>query len=59
MSPAPGVESAAYSRVIPNGARAEYVFTFFQTPDVSDGDFARQGAALQKELSVLKDVLAH
>ena len=57
VSPAPGVEGAAYSRVIPNGEGAEYVFTFFQTPDISDDDFPRQGAALKKELGVLKGVL--
>lgn len=57
VSPAPGVEGAAYSRVVPNGGGSEYVFTFFQTPDISDDDFARQGASLKKELGVLKGLL--
>lgn len=56
-SPAGGAEDAAYSRVIPNGDGSEYVFSFFQTPGISDDDFARQGAALRKELGVLKGLL--
>ncbi len=56
-SPAGGPEDAAYSRVIPNGAGSEYVFTFFQTPDISDEDFARQGAALKQELGGLAKMI--
>lgn len=56
-SPAGGEEDTAYSRVIPNGDGSEFVFTFFQTPDISDDDFARQGAALRKDLGVLKGLL--
>ncbi|MFZ5876098.1 MAG: SRPBCC family protein [Nitrospirota bacterium] len=56
-SAAGGGEDAAYSRVIPNGDGSEYVFTFFQAPDTSDDDFARQGAGLRKELGVLKGLL--
>lgn len=57
MSPVPGVESAAYSRLIPNGAGAEYLWPFFQMPNVSDGDFARRGAVLRKKLNVLNDMI--
>src|SRR5688572_212172 len=32
MSPAPGIEGLAASRVIPNRDGVEYVFTQFQTP---------------------------
>jgi len=56
-SAAGSAEDAAYSRVIPNGNGSEYVFTFFQAPDISDDDFARQGQALKKELGVLKGLL--
>lgn len=56
-SAAGSAEDAAYSRVIPNGGGSEYVFTFFQAPDTSDEDFVRQGAALKKELGVLKGLL--
>ncbi|MEW6684206.1 MAG: SRPBCC family protein [Nitrospirota bacterium] len=56
-SVAGGEEDVAYSRVIPNGDGSEYVFTFFQTSDISDQDFARMGAALKKELGVLKGLL--
>lgn len=56
-SAARGAEDAAYSRVIPNGNGSEYVFTFFQAPDIADEDFARQSAALKNELGVLKGLL--
>lgn len=57
LSPAPGVEALAASRVIPNGRGAEYVFTQFQAPDMPDDVFARSVRALAHELTVLKALL--
>ena len=54
LSPAPGVEAAAFSRVLPNGGGAEYVFTQFQGAGVPDEVFAGQVAALAEELRVLQ-----
>jgi hypothetical protein len=54
LSPAPGVEAAAFSRVLPSGGGAEYVFTQFQGPGVPDEVFAGQVAALGEELHVLR-----
>jgi hypothetical protein len=42
MSPAPGVDFAARTRVIPNGLGAEYVFTMFQPPGMPDEAFEAQ-----------------
>ena len=54
MSPAPGVEFPAVSRVVPNGGGAEYVFTMFQLPGMPDEVFEQQIAELGRELVVLK-----
>lgn len=53
MTLAPGVEAVAYSRVLPNDAGAEYVFTQFQLPGMTDEVFALQRAALAEELAIL------
>jgi hypothetical protein len=53
MTVAPGTEHVAYSRVVPNGAGAEYIFTLFQGPGMSDETFASQRAALAEELAIL------
>ena len=53
MTVAPGVEAVAYSRVLPNDAGAEYVFTQFQGPGMTDEVFAAQRAALTEELALL------
>jgi hypothetical protein len=53
----PGVESAAFTRVLANGEGAEYVFTFFQPPGLPDEDFRSQTEALKKELGVLQRLL--
>ena len=50
LSPAPGIEALAASRVLPNGDGTEYVFTQFQTPGISDDVFTRQVHALREEL---------
>lgn len=54
MTPAPGVEVVAYSRVIPTAGGAEYVFTQVRAPGMSDEAFAGQRAALTDELEVLR-----
>ena len=54
VSPAPGVEGLAASRVIPNGSGIEYVFTQFQAPDMPDDVFEKNIKALAHELTVLK-----
>ncbi|MGH2614443.1 MAG: SRPBCC family protein [Thermomicrobiales bacterium] len=53
MTVAPGVESVAYSRVVPNDSGAEYIFTQFQSPGMPDEVFAAQCAALAEELAIL------
>jgi len=53
MMVVPEVETVAYSRVVPNDAGAEYVFTQFQLPDMTDEVFATQRAALAEELAIL------
>ncbi len=57
LSPAPGVEFAAVSRVVPNGDGAEYVFTQFQAPDMPDHAFESQARALGEELLRLKELV--
>ena len=57
LSPAPGVEALAASRVIPNGPGAEYVFTQFQAPGMADDAFAQSVRTLAHELTVLKALL--
>lgn len=57
MSPAPGLEVAASSRVLARGGAAEYVFTQVQPPGMPDEAFARSVAAVGHELAVLKALL--
>ncbi len=57
MSPAPGIEAMAASRVVPAGDGVEYVFTQFQAPDMPDDVFAKNTQALAQELTVLKALL--
>ena len=57
LSPAPGVEGVAASRVIPNGEGCEYVFTQFQAPGMPDVVFAQSVRALAHELTVLKALM--
>lgn len=54
---APGVEVAAFSRVVPNGYGTEYVFTQFQPRGMSDDVFAAQIRALMEELHVLRALM--
>lgn len=57
MNPAPGVESTAYSRVMPNEQGAELVFTQFQAPGMPDEVAEGQIEALTHEFNVLKSLL--
>jgi polyketide cyclase/dehydrase/lipid transport protein len=57
LSPAPGAEALAASRVLPNGTGAEYVFTQFQPLGMSDDVFSAQVHALREELVILKALL--
>jgi hypothetical protein len=57
LTVAPGVEAAAFSRVVANGEGAEYIFTQFQGPQTSDEIFEGQVRALVEELSVLRSLI--
>ena len=57
MEPGPGVEAVAYSRVVPNGTGAEYVFTQFQQPGTPDEVFGQLGETVAHELVALKALL--
>jgi hypothetical protein len=57
ISPAPGLEALAASRVLPNGSGCEVVFTQFQQPGMSDDAFHQSVRAVAHELTVLKAVL--
>ena len=57
MEPAPGVEAVAFSRVMPNGDGAEYVFTQFQGPGMPDEVFDGTVKALSHEMVALKSLL--
>jgi hypothetical protein len=53
MTVAPGVDAVAYSRLVRNGTGAEYAFTQFQSPGMSDDVFNGQREALAEELAIL------
>lgn len=57
ISPAPGVEALAATRVLPNEAGCEVVFTQFQQPGMPDDAFDKSVRAVTHELSVLKALL--
>jgi hypothetical protein len=57
ISPAPGAEALAASRVIPRGRKTEYTFTQFQSPGMTDEAFRQSVKALEHELTVLKALL--
>lgn len=44
-------------RVMPNGDGADVTIRVLQTPDLSDADFERDTAAVQKDLETLKALL--
>jgi hypothetical protein len=55
--PTPGVEGSAASRVVPNGAGAEYVFTMFQFEGMPDEIWHGQLEELPRELARLKQAV--
>ena len=57
IAAAPGLEVAAFSRVVPNADGAEYVFTQFQAPGMPDDLFESQVRALKEELVVLRALM--
>src|SRR5439155_12028065 len=46
-------------RVVPNGEGSEFVFTLIRQPGMSDGQFAKDKAAVEHDLKTLKDLLEH
>jgi hypothetical protein len=54
MSPAPGVEVAARTRVVAANEGALYTFAMLQSPGMADAVFDQQVSELQRELTVLK-----
>jgi hypothetical protein len=44
-------------RVVPNGEGSEFIFTLIRQPGVSDGQFAKDQAAVEKDLKTLKGLL--
>jgi hypothetical protein len=57
MSPVPGIEVLAASRILPRGVGSEFVFTQFQGPGMPDAVFEQNVRALTHELSVLKALM--
>lgn len=57
LSQPSGATGVAYSRVLPNGEGAEYLFTQMQTPEMPDAVFDAQVEALREELIVLQALL--
>lgn len=57
LCPTPGMELPAFSRVVPNGDGAEYVFTQFQASEMPDDVFEGQVRALVEELQVLRGLI--
>lgn len=55
--PVPGLEAMAYSRVVPNGDGAEYIFTQFQFAGMPNNIFEAQVRALAEELHVLRGLI--
>jgi polyketide cyclase/dehydrase/lipid transport protein len=44
-------------RVVPNGEGSEFVLTLIRRPEMSDEQFAHDKAAIEKDLTTLKDLL--
>lgn len=57
ISPAPGIEALAASRVVARGRGSEYIFTQLQAPGMSDDAFGSSVAAVVHELTVLKALM--
>jgi hypothetical protein len=54
MSPTPGVEVAARTRVVAANGGALYTFAMLQAPGMPDAVFDQQVSELKRELTVLK-----
>lgn len=54
MSPQPGMESIAYTRVVDIEGASLYIFVMTQAPGMPDEVFVAQIAELKRELTVLK-----
>ena len=54
MTPAPGVELAAHTRVVAANGGALYTFAMLQAPGMADAVFDQRVTELQRELTVLK-----
>lgn len=52
-----GLEVYVPMRVIPNGTGSEVLFTVFRGDSMTDAQFASDVAAVERDLSKLKDVL--
>ena len=57
VSLAPDVEIYVPMRVLKNGDVSEVIFTLFRLPGMSDADYARDMAMVQKDLEMLKTVM--
>ena len=57
LSPSPGVEVFVPMRVVPNSQGSEVIFTLFQPPEMSDGQYANDIGLVQQDLSSLKQVM--
>jgi uncharacterized membrane protein len=55
--PGAGPEFAAYSRVVANGAGAQYILTQFQVPGMPDSAFEAQVHTITEELQVLRALI--
>jgi len=54
-----GAEVYNAVRIVGNGDGAEVVFTFFQTPDLTDADFEAAAGLVAADLQTLKALLEH
>lgn len=54
---APNVDVLTPTRVVLNGEGAEYIFTFFQDPGMSDQEFQAGQKSLHEELNLLKRLI--
>jgi Polyketide cyclase / dehydrase and lipid transport len=52
-----GVTIHNLMRVVPNGEGSEFTFTLIRRPGVSGAEFAKDKAAVEKDLQTLKQVL--
>jgi hypothetical protein len=54
ISPSAGVELLVPMRVVPNGSGSEVIFTVFQQSDMSNENFKKDIALVEKDLKSLK-----